>query len=121
MQKILTSDPRLMWRCSKLASWPDLPWSHSVRGGNLELPRHLSLTPMLIPVHMQPPHTGATPACADSQVNLCEGSIVAAGSEQQAAATRPKTRLQNNITQPKSFGDDFVHLVTNTGEPRDFA
>jgi hypothetical protein len=67
------------------------------------------------------PHTGATPACADSQVNLCEGSIVAAGSEQQTAATRPKTRLQNNITQPKSFGDDFVHLVTNTGEPRDFA
>jgi hypothetical protein len=57
----------------------------------------------------------------DSQDDSRGGSAVASGCEHQAASTRPRTMLQNNITKPKTFGDDFVCIVTNKEEPRDFA
>jgi hypothetical protein len=45
---------------------------------------------------------------------------VAVRSEHQAPPQCPRTRLQNNISKPKKFGDDFVCLMTVTGEPRDY-
>jgi hypothetical protein len=46
---------------------------------------------------------------------------VASGSKHQVVSTHPRTRLQNNITKPKTFGDDFMCFVTSTEEPKDFA
>jgi hypothetical protein len=46
---------------------------------------------------------------------------VASRSEHQAVSTHPRTRLQNNITKLKTFGDDFVCFVTSNEEPRDLA
>jgi hypothetical protein len=47
------------------------------------------------------------------------GSGVAIGSEHQPAPQCQRTRLQNNISKPKNFGDDFVCLMTVIGETRD--
>jgi hypothetical protein len=64
--------------------------------------------------------TTASPGRAheEFQADTDTRSGVAARSEHQPALHRPRTRLQNNISKPKKFGDDFVCLLTTTGELR---
>jgi hypothetical protein len=57
----------------------------------------------------------------NSQADSCGVSVVASIFEHQAVSTHPRTRLLNNITKPKTFGDDLVCFVTSNEEPRDFA
>jgi hypothetical protein len=46
------------------------------------------------------------------------GSVIKLVPVPETAA--PRTRLQHGIRKPKKFGNDFVCLVTVTGEPRDY-
>jgi hypothetical protein len=66
------------------------------------------------------PDASSGVARTDLQEDLDVGSGVADGSAHQPVSQRPRTRLQNNISKPKSFGDDFICLMIVTGEPRDY-
>jgi hypothetical protein len=68
-----------------------------------------------------PDDTLSIGAHTDSQNDPRGGSVVASRSKHQVVSTCPRTRLQNNITKPKTFGDDFVCFVTSKEEPKDFA
>jgi hypothetical protein len=64
--------------------------------------------------------SGSRLARTEHQADLGSGSDVDSRSTPQPVPERPRTRLQNNISKPKSFGDDFVSLMTVTGEPIDY-
>jgi hypothetical protein len=66
------------------------------------------------------PDASSGVARTDLQEDLDIGSGVADGSAHQPVSQHPRTRLQNNISKPKSFGDDFICLMIVTGEPRDY-
>jgi hypothetical protein len=66
------------------------------------------------------PDASSGVARTDLQEDLDVGSGVADGSAHQPVSQRPRTRLQNNTSKPKSFGDDFICLMIVTGEPRDY-
>jgi hypothetical protein len=92
--------------------------------GDTSPPRHAAL-PDTSPGHES---VSASPLIRAVSLPMIEaGSSEAIGSITEPVATleieivaAPRTRLQHGICKPKKFGNDFVCLMSVTGEPRDY-
>jgi hypothetical protein len=110
MQKIPVVDPKWILQIRCPMAQVDRPWI-TREGGVATLPNS--------PVQANL-ESGSGLAHMEHHADLGSGSSVNSRSAPQPVPQRPRTRLQNNISKPKSFGDNFVCLMTVTGEPRDY-